>query len=274
MMTRRKSTVLLSALALGWGALALVGCGGGKESAGDNAAAAAPEGDNAASAAPAAAAGPSGTATVAGGVNYDGAVPNLKPVSMSADPTCASKHSGPVPSDVLVLGPAKELGNVFVYVKSGLPDAQWAPPSTPVTIDQNGCLYQPHVVGVVAGQKLNFLNSDGLLHNVHALPQVNQEFNIAMPAERKSADHQFDQPEAVFRVKCDVHPWMNAYVGVLKHPFFAVSGTDGKFSIANLPAGTYTLEAWHERLGTQEQQVTVADGGTAEVSFTFTRPAA
>jgi plastocyanin len=278
MMTRRKSTVLLSALALGWGALALVGCGGGKEPAGDNAAAAAPAaGDNAASAAPAApatAAGPSGTATVAGAVNYDGAVPNLKPVSMSADPTCASKHSGPVPSDVLALGPNKELGNVFVYVKSGLPDAQWSPPAEPATIDQNGCLYHPHVIGVVVGQKLNFLNSDGLLHNVHALPQVNQEFNIAMPAERKEAEHTFDQAEGMFHVKCDVHPWMTAYVGVLKHPFFAVSGADGKFSIANLPAGTYTIEAWHEKLGTQEQQVTVADGGTAEVSFTFKRPAA
>jgi plastocyanin len=279
MMTRRKSTVLLGALALGFGAVTLVGCGGGEKPASDNAAsAAAPAGDNAASAAPAApagAAGPTGTATVAGAVNYDGAVPNLKPVSMSADPTCASKHSGPVPSDVLALGANKELGNVFVYVKDGLPaDASWTPPSTPVTIDQSGCMYQPHVVGVMAGQKLNFLNSDGLLHNVHALPQVNQEFNIAMPAERKSADHQFDQPEAVFRVKCDVHPWMNAYVGVLKHPFFSVSGTDGKFSIGNLPAGTYTIEAWHEKLGTQTQQVTVADGATAPVSFTFTRPAA
>ena len=277
MMTRRKSTVLLGALALGWGTLSLVGCGG--KGTGDNApAGAAPAGDNAAAAAPAApagAAGPTGTATVAGAVSYDGAVPNLKPVSMSADPTCASKHTGPVPSDVLVLGANKELGNVFVYVKDGLPaDASWTAPSTAVSIDQNGCMYNPHVVGVMVGQKLNFLNSDGLLHNVHALPQVNQEFNIAMPAERKEAEHQFDQAEGMFHVKCDVHPWMTAYVGVLKHPFFAVSGADGKFSIANLPAGTYTIEAWHEKLGTQTQQVTVADGGTADVSFTFTRPAA
>jgi len=279
MMTRRKSTVLLGALALGWGALAVAGCGGGEKGAGDNAppsAAAPAAGDNAPSAAPAApagAAGPTGTATVAGAVNYDGAVPNLKPVSMSADPTCASKHSGPVPSDVLELGPNKELGNVFVYVKEGLPaDATWTAPSTPATIDQNGCLYHPHVIGLMVGQPLKFLNSDGLLHNVHALPQVNQEFNIAMPAERKEAEHTFDQAEGVFHVKCDVHPWMTAYVGVLKHPYFSVSGADGKFSIANLPAGTYTIEAWHEKLGTQTQQVTVADGGTANVSFTFKRP--
>jgi len=275
MMTRRKSTVLLSALALGFGAVALVGCGGGEKPASDNAAsAAAPAaGDNAASAAPAApagAAGPTGTATVAGAVNYDGAVPNLKPVSMSADPTCAAKHTGPVPSDVLELGANKELGNVFVYVKDGLPaDAAWTAPAAPVTIDQNGCMYHPHVVGVMVGQKLTFLNSDGLLHNVHALPQVNQEFNIAMPAERKEADHQFDQAEGMFHVKCDVHPWMTSYVGVLKHPFFSVSGADGKFSIGNLPAGTYTLEAWHEKLGTTTQSVTLGAKETKDVTFTF-----
>jgi len=271
MITRRKSTALWSVLALAWGALALVACGG--EKAGDNAATAAAPAEGSAAPAPAAAAGPTGTATVAGTATYEGDVPKLKPVSMSADPTCASKHTGDVPSDVLVLGPAKELANVFIYVKEGLPDATWAPPATPVTIDQNGCLYHPHVVGVVVGQKLDFLNSDGLLHNVHALPNVNQEFNIAMPAERKSAEHTFEQAEGMFNVKCDVHPWMTAYVGVLKHPFFAVSGTDGKANIANLPAGTYTIEAWHEKLGSQTQQVTVTDGGTASVNFVFKRPA-
>jgi plastocyanin len=272
MITRRKSTVLLGALALAWGTLSLAACGGEKP-AGDDAATAA-AGDNApAAGAPAAAAGPTGTATVAGSVSYEGEVPNLRPVSMSADPGCASKHSGEVPSDVLVLGPNQELGNVFVWVSQGLPDAQWTPPSTAVTIDQNGCMYKPHVVGVQAGQKLTFLNSDGLLHNVHALPQVNQEFNVAMPAERKEADHTFDQPEGVFRVKCDVHPWMNAYIGVVKHPFFAVTGTDGKFTLANLPAGTYTVEAWHERLKADPQTVTVTDGGTGSVSFVFKRPA-
>jgi len=273
MITRRKSTVLLGALALLLGTLSLAACGGGEKT--DNGPTAAGPGDNAppaAAPATAGAAGPTGTATVAGTVSYDGEVPNLKPISMSADPTCASKHSGgEVPSDVLTLGPNKELGNVLVYVTSGLPDATWTAPSTSVTIDQNGCLYHPHVAGLMVGQKLTFLNSDGLLHNVHALPQVNQEFNIAMPADRKSADHQFDQAEGVFRIKCDVHPWMSSYVAVLKHPFFAVTGTDGKFSIANLPAGTYTVEAWHEKLKTAPQTVTVTDGGTADVNFVFKR---
>jgi plastocyanin len=277
MTTSRKSAALWSGLALTFGALAMVACGG--KGGGDNtASAAAPAaGDNTASAAapaaPAAAAGPTGTATVSGAINYDGAVPSLKPVSMSADPTCAAKHTGPVPNDVLELGPNKELGNVFVYVKEGLPDGTWTAPAAPAVIDQNGCMYHPHVIGVMVGQKLEFKNSDGLLHNVHALPTVNQEFNLAMPAERTTADHTFDQAEGMFHVKCDVHPWMTSYVGVMKHPFFAVSGADGKFSIANLPAGTYTLEAWHEKLGTQTQQVTVADNGTATANFTFKRPA-
>jgi plastocyanin len=269
MMTRRKSAVLAGGVALAWAALSLTACGGGEKPAGGGEAAAPAESP---AAAPAAPAGPTGTATVAGTVTYDGAVPTLKPVSMSADPTCAAKHSAPVPSDVLELGANKELGNVFVYVKEGLPDAQWAPPATPVVIDQKGCMYEPHVAGVMVGQQLQFKNSDGLLHNVHALPQVNQEFNIAMPAERTTADHKFEQAEGMFTVKCDVHPWMTSYVGVMKHPFFAVTGTDGKFTIANLPAGTYTIEAWHERLGTQTQQVTVADNASATATFVLKRP--
>ena len=208
---------------------------------------------------------------ITGTITYTGKVPTLKPIAMDADPACKSKHSTPVPSEALVLGAGNTMGNVMVRVK-GPVQGSFPVPGTPVVIDQKGCQYHPHVLGIRAGQTLQLRNSDGLLHNVHALPQVNQEFNIAMPAERKEAEHTFDQAEGVFHVKCDVHPWMTAYVGVLKHPFFAVSGADGKFSIANLPAGTYTIEAWHEKLGTQTQQVTVADGGTANVSFTFKRP--
>jgi len=275
MLRSSKSAVLGAGLGL---AVALYACGGNKEAAapsgGEQAAAPAESQAPAAAAAPAGG-GPTGSATVSGTVGYDGAVPSLKPVSMAADPTCAAKHTGDVPNDILVLGDGNHLGNVFVYVKSGggVENASYAPPSTPAVIDQNGCMYSPHVIGVQVGQQLEFKNDDGLLHNVHALPQVNQEFNVAMPAERKTAEHVFDQAEGMFRIKCDVHPWMNAYVGVLKHPFFAVTGPDGAFTIKNLPAGTYTVEAWHEKLGTQEQQVTVTDNGTASVSFTFKRPA-
>jgi plastocyanin len=273
-MTPRKLDVLSTGLALS-AALLLAACGGGGEApapAGEPAAPAAAEAP-ATGAAPAGAAGPSGTATVTGGVTYTGEVPNLKPVSMSADPACAAKHTGDVPNEVLVLGDGQALGNVFVYVKSGLPAGQWSAPATPVVIDQNGCMYIPRVIGAMKGQEVKFLNSDGILHNVHALPSTNQEFNMAMPAERKEASHTFEQAEEPFRVKCDVHPWMNAYIRVMEHPYFATTGPDGQFSIANLPAGTYEIEAWHERLGTQTQTVTVADGASSAVTFNFERAA-
>jgi plastocyanin len=267
---RRKSTVLSTAFALVWGGLALTACGGGEQAAPAGEAAAPAEPGAAPGTAPAAS-GPTGTATVSGTVSYQGEVPNLRPISMSADPACAAKHTEPVPNSSLVLGDNQALGNVFVYVKSGLPAGQYTA-GEPAVIDQRGCVYEPHVIGVLKGQEVKFLNSDGVLHNVHALPQQNQEFNMAMPAERKEASHQFDQAEEMFRIKCDVHPWMNAYVRVMEHPFFATTGPEGTFTIANLPAGTYEIEAWHERLPAQTQTVTVADGGTATATFTFTRP--
>jgi plastocyanin len=269
-----KNTVPTTVLALAC-AFSLTACGGGEKPApaGDTAApaadsAAAPAADAAAPAA----SGPSGTATVTGTVTYQGEVPNLKPVSMSADPACAAKHSEPVPNSSLVLGANQALGNVFVYVKSGLPAGSYTA-GGPAVIDQRGCVYEPHVIGVLKGQEVKFLNSDGVLHNVHALPSQNQEFNMAMPAERKEASHQFDVAEEMFRIKCDVHPWMNAFVRVMDHPYFATTGPDGTFTIANLPAGTYEIEAWHERLPAQTQTVTVTDGGSATAAFTLTRPA-
>ena len=272
MSTRRKSTALWTGLVAACCGLLLTACGGGEKApAGEAPAAPAAESAPATGAAPAAS-GPTGTATVSGTVAYQGDVPNLRPISMSADPACAAKHSEPVPNSSLLLGDNQALGNVFVYVKSGLQGGTYTA-GGPAVIDQNGCVYDPHVLGVLKGQEVKFLNSDGILHNVHALPSTNQEFNIAMPAERKEASHTFEQPEDMFRVKCDVHPWMNAYVRVMEHPFFATTGPDGTFSIPNLPAGTYEIEAWHERLPVQTQTVTVADGATATVSFTFTRPA-
>ena len=168
-----------------------------------------------------------------------------------------------------MLGTGNTMANVMVRVKS--PVAASAAPATPVVIDQKGCHYSPHVVGVMVGQKLQLRNSDGLLHNVHALPKVNTPFNMAMPANRTEADTTFGKEEGMFMVKCDVHGWMTAYVGVFSNPYFAVTGPDGKFTINGLAPGTYEIEAWHEKLGTRTATVTVA-AAPAKADFAFAPP--
>ena len=252
--------------------LAAVGCGGGSTPSSPPADGPAQPTDKPAADRPAAPANaPTGTAQVSGTVRYEGDVPNLPAVKMEADPGCAKKHTTPLKSEVLVLGDGKTLGNVFVRVKSGLSDATYPAPAEPVVIDQNGCRYVPHVLGVVVGQTIKILNSDGLLHNVHALPKVNKTFNMAMPASRTEAETSFDKEEPMFKIKCDVHPWMGAWISVLRHPFFAVTGADGRFEISNLSPGSYELEAWHEKLGTQTGTVEVAADSMVTIDFIFSK---
>ena len=212
--------------------------------------------------------------TVTGSDVFDGKVPPLKPLAMEADPACAKKHAKPVPAEMLVLGNGNTMGNILVYVSKGLPSGKtWPAPKTPVTLDQKGCVYVPHVMGIMVGQQYRILNSDGILHNVHTLPKVNKSFNRAMPATSKEATTAFDKPEDIFQIKCDVHPWMSAYIGVFTHPFFSVTSTDGKFTISGLDPGTYEITAWHERLGKQTASVTVAANETKAQNFKFTLPA-
>jgi plastocyanin len=212
--------------------------------------------------------------TVTGTVTFDGKPPALRPLAMDAEPVCAKKHSGPVPNEMLVLGNGNTMGNIMVYVSKGLPSGKtYAPPKTPVIIDQNGCQYKPHVMGIMVGQTYKILNSDGILHNIHTLPKVNPQFNKGMPATVKEAETVFQKPEDAFHVKCDVHPWMSAYVGVFTHPFFSVTSTDGKFTISGLDPGTYEITAWHERLGTQTASVTVGANDTKTQNFKFALPA-
>ncbi len=212
--------------------------------------------------------------TITGTALYDGKVPNLKPLAVAAEPMCAKKHPT-VPNEALVLGAGNAMANVVVRVVGGLPAGKSYPaPTTPVTMDQVGCQYVPHVIGLMVGQPFKVLNNDGVLHNVHALPKVNKPFNMAMPPTRKEATESFAKEEGMFVVKCDVHPWMQSYIGVFSHPFFAVTGSDGKFTIANLPAGTYEVEAWHEKLGTQKTSVTVGASDTKTAAFKFSPPAA
>ena len=211
-------------------------------------------------------------ADLVGTVTYEGAVPKLRDLDLSADPDCASKHTTKPKSEALVLGEGNTMGNVFVHIKSGVPTKDYAAPTEPVIISQKGCIYKPHVVGVMAGQPVKFLNNDGILHNVHALPKKNREFNLGMPATMTEAEKTFNKPEMYFPVKCDVHPWMGAFVAVMEHPYFDVTQKDGKFEIKGLPAGEYEIEVWHEKLKTKSQKVTLTGDESKTVDFTFTRP--
>jgi plastocyanin len=212
--------------------------------------------------------------SITGTVTFAGKSPNLRPLTMDADPMCAKKHSGPVPNELLVLGNGNTMGNIMVWVSKGLPAGKtWPVPQTPVVLDQQGCQYKPHVMGIMVGQPYKILNSDALPHNVHTLPKVNKPFNRAMPATLKEATTKFDRAEPIFQVKCDVHPWMSAYIGVFTHPFFSVTRTDGKYTISGLEPGTYEITAWHERLGTQTASITVGANDKKSQDFKFAVPA-
>jgi plastocyanin len=257
------------------GAALLTGCGGKDDDDADRpksarAAGAAKDGaaSPAAPAASAAAAGATGAASITGTIVFEGAAPAAEKFKMSADAFCAKSHPGDVSREDIVIGKDKGLANVFVYVKSGI-NGTYPAPAAAATIDQRGCTYHPHVFGVVAGQSIEILNSDDTLHNIHSLPEKNEAFNLGMPVKGMKYTKKFDKPEVMIRIKCDVHGWMSAYCGVLSHPFFAVTAADGTYTIKDLPAGTYTIEAWHEKLGTQTQQVTVGAQESKPAAFTF-----
>jgi plastocyanin len=212
--------------------------------------------------------------TISGVVTFQGSAPTLRPIDMSAEPVCAKAHAQPPLPEVIVLGNGNTMGNIMVWVSKGLPAGKTYPaPSTPVTLEQKGCTYVPHVMGIMVGQQYRILNSDGVLHNIHTLPKINSAFNKPMPPTLKETTTKFDKSEAVFQIKCDVHPWMTAYVGAFTHPFYSVTGADGKFTISGLDPGTYEITAWHERLGTQTATVTVGASDTKAQNFKFAVPA-
>lgn len=212
---------------------------------------------------------PAWAATVSGQIQFSGTAPEPVKINMDADPTCSAFHSEPVYAEEVVVNSNGTLKNVFVYVKEGLEGQSFSVPTEAVKLDQQGCHYSPHVFGVQVGQPIEIMNSDSTLHNVHALPTQSKEFNLGMPIKGMKLKKKFDQAEVMVKFKCDVHPWMNAYAGVVNHPYYAVSGDEGNFEIKDLPAGTYTIEAWHEKYGTQTQQVTVEEGASPTLSFTF-----
>jgi plastocyanin len=208
--------------------------------------------------------------TVTGKISYAGAS-SAEVIKMNADPVCAKEHAGkPVhKEDVEATGGG--LANVFIYVKEGVKKDGLPPaPATAVDFDQRGCQYHPHVMGLRVGQSLKIINSDPTMHNVHVMAKSNPAFNMGMPNKGQTVEKKFTKPEVMVKVKCDVHGWMNAYIGVVDHPFFAVSDASGTFNIAGLPPGDYTIEAWHEKLGAKTEKVTVTDaGGTKNVDFKF-----
>ena len=219
---------------------------------------------------PAAVANPVDPATagsITGVVKFDGKVPAARTITMDSDPYCEKQPTNT--TENIVVGDGSGLQNVFVYVKDGLGDRTFPVPSTPVVLDQKGCRYVPHVLGVQVGQTLEIASSDNTLHNVHAMGQQNREFNMAHPLAGIKHTRVFSTKEVMVPFKCDVHKWMNAFLGVLDHPFYAVTTGNGHFELKGLPPGTYTIEVWHEKLGTQTQMVTVGEKQTSEASFTF-----
>lgn len=206
---------------------------------------------------------------VSGVVRFEGAPPEQSVAQLSGWAECASQHpqGNPPAGDVLVSN--GKVQNALVYIKDGLGNRVFSVPTEPVSIDQKGCLFLPRVVGVQVDQPLKFLNSDALAHNVHGFAQTAKAWNVSLSVKGMSRAVKVDKPEAMIEVKCDIHPWMRAYVGAFSHPYFAVSGTDGSFTLRNLPPGEYTLETWHERFGTRSEKVSLGAKETKEVEVKF-----
>jgi plastocyanin len=204
-------------------------------------------------------------ATISGVVSLKGQPPKMKPLDMTADPGCPT---GPQPAEVVVANAGK-LANVFIYVKEGLPQGNFAVPSEAVVLDQKGCRYNPHMLGIMVGQPLKITNTDTADHNIHDMPSNNPPFNESQMPTDKPVVKKFPNSEMMIPVQCNQHPWMRAYINVMSHPYFAVSGPDGSFEIKNLPPGEYTIAAVHERFGEQTMKVKVGPKETAKAAFVY-----
>lgn len=210
-----------------------------------------------------------GTGKLEGSVSFTGQAPRRRPISVSGDPKCSAMHASPPLEETVIVNANQTLRNVFVWVRGGLQGWTFTAPKEAVVLDQRGCVYTPHVFGVQVGQPLVVRNSDDVLHNVHSLSTKNPSFNFSQARQGEEKEITFRFPEVMFRIKCDVHGWMTTYAGAVPHPFFAVTGEDGTFSLPSLPPGKFTVEAWHEKFGTRTMEVELADGETRRVEFSF-----
>ena len=209
---------------------------------------------------------PATAGSITGKITFTGHAPPRKVINVkSEEPECAS--SSPTLAEGLIVAPDGSLANAFVYISAGLEGKIFAPPDGPARFDQKGCMFHAHVIGVRTGQKFIVSNSDPVTHNVHPIPQKNVEWNRGQRPGAPPLERVFDKPEIGILVKCNVHSWMNAYVNVVDHPYFAVTGEDGSYTLKNLPPGDYTVTVWHEKLGTTEQKVTVPPSGAARADF-------
>jgi len=241
--------------------VALAGCGGGEGGGGGGGGGGGAMVENPVD--------PATAGNISGMVTFSGTAPVMADIDMASEAVCAAKHSMTPTEPSFVAGTGGGLANVFVYVKEGLEGLEFPTPSAAVVIDQNGCVYSPHVVGLQVDQTLTIRNSDGLAHNINAATTENRPFNISQPVSMET-ERTFGTAEVMVPVRCNVHGWMNAYIGVVDHPYHAVSAADGSVSLSGLPPGDYVVEAWHERFGTMTTNVTVTTGGTAQISFEFT----
>ena len=209
-----------------------------------------------------------GSGSIKGTVKLQGPPPPAKPIVMAADPSCAKEHSGPAVAEDVVADANGDLGNVVVYLSDGVAEQNYPEPPQPVVLEQKGCVYQPHVVAMRAGQPLQVVNEDHTTHNIHPMPTSNREWNKSQPPGLK-IEETFARPEVSIPVKCNVHPWMRSYIAVFKHPFFSVTSKNGAFDLSNVPPGTYTVQAWHEKFGTSTQKITIGAGESKTVDFVF-----
>jgi len=201
-------------------------------------------------------------------VRFTGTPPATSTLDMGSFAECLAQHPTPAPAgDVIVANGLVD--NAFVYLKEGLGDRVFAIPETPVVIDQKGCLYEPRVVGAQVYQPIEFLNSDPTLHNVHGQPKNSSAWNVALSRKGVQKTIRVPAPEVMISVRCDLHPWMQGWIGVVDHPYFGVTGADGKVELTNVPPGDYVVGVWHERFGTREATVTLAPSGSASTTLTF-----